>query len=315
MKERTVSIIIPTKNAGYYLDEQLSAIFNQEDIPRPEVILMDSGSKDATLRIAERYPVKVISIKPEEFDHGGTRNRGATASGGDYIVFLTQDATPADRMWLVNMLKPFREDPDVAGTFSRHIPRPGCSVPLARQIEEEWPQAGGVKRIVKEVRSREELEARRAFYVYFANTSSCLLRSVWQKIPFRDVEFGEDADWAERVLLSGYKIVYEPSSSVFHSHDYSLREQLRQHFDYGRFVRRSNLAASITVRQSAASFLASLKMDLEYIRRKRRPLSKFFYCVPFHAACVSGRWLGEHSGKIPGSLRGVISRQERIKGR
>ena len=68
MKERTVSIIVPTKNAGYYLDEQLSAIFNQEGIPRPEVILVDSGSKDATLRIAERYPVKAISIKPEEFD-------------------------------------------------------------------------------------------------------------------------------------------------------------------------------------------------------------------------------------------------------
>lgn len=313
MKDEAVSVIIPTKNAERYLEEQLRAIFSQEDVPRPEVVIIDSGSADRTTQIASRYPVKLISIKPEEFNHGATRNLGAREARGDYLVFLTQDATPADGSWLKNLLRPLREDPAVAGAFSRHVPRPGCSLPLARQIEEEWPQAGGRQRIVKQVSSREELDARKPYYVYFANTSSCLRRSAWERYPFRDVDFGEDVDWAERVLLAGYTIVYEPDSAVLHSHDYRLREQLRQHYDYGRMVRSARLAPAMTFRRSVKTFLVSLRDDLTYIRKEHRPIEQFLFSIPFHACCVLGRWLGEHSEGLPGRVRMLLSRQSIIK--
>ncbi len=313
MKGEAVSIIIPTKNAERYLEAQLRAIFSQEDVPQPEVVIIDSGSTDGTRRIAARFPAKIISIRPEEFNHGTTRNLGARESKGEYLVFLTQDATPADGAWLKNLLKPLLEDDDVAGAFSRHLPRPGCSLPLARQIEEEWPQAGGRQRIVKQVGSREELDARKPYYVYFANTSSCLRRSAWERFPFRDVDFGEDADWAEQALLAGYKIVYEPDSAVIHSHDYRLGEQLRQHYDYGRMVRSARLAPTITIRQSAKTFLVSLRDDLRYTRRRGLPIDRFYFSIPFHACCVLGRWLGEHSARFPSRLRLVLSRQSVIK--
>jgi GT2 family glycosyltransferase len=313
MKAEAVSVIIPTKNAERYLEEQLKAIFSQEDVPRPEVVIIDSGSTDKTIQIAARYPARLISIKPEEFNHGATRNLGAREAKGGYLVFLTQDATPADGSWLKNLLRPLREDPAVAGAFSRHMPRPGCSLPLERQIEEEWPQAGGTQRIVKQVSSREELDARKPYYVYFANTSSCLRRSAWERFPFRDVDFGEDVDWAERVLLAGYTIVYEPDSAVLHSHDYRLREQLRQHYDYGRMVRSARLAPTVTLRRSAKTFLVSLRDDLRDLKRTGRPMEQFFFSVPFHACCVLGRWLGEHSERLPGRVRDSLSRQRRIQ--
>lgn len=315
MKDGAVSIIIPTKNAERYLEEQLQAIFGQVGVPRPEVVIVDSGSTDGTGRIASRHPVRLVSIKPEEFNHGATRNLGARESGGEYLVFLTQDATPADAAWLRNLLKPLREDPGVAGAFSRHIPRPGCSLPLARQIEEEWPQGGGLERIVKRVGSRGELEARKPHYVYFANTSSCLRRSVLERFPFRDVDFGEDVDWAERVLLAGYTIIYEPDSAVLHSHDYSLKEQMRQHYDYGRMVRRAGLAPAMSIRRSAKTFLVSLRDDLRYVSRKGLPLRRFPFSIPFHACCVLGRWLGEHSDVLPRRLQASLSRQGAIKDR
>lgn len=313
MRGEAVSVIIPTKNAERYIDEQFRAIFSQEGVGRPEVIIVDSGSGDATRRIAAAHSVRVISIKPEEFGHGSTRNLGARESKGDYLVFLTQDATPADSSWLRNLLMPLREDGTVAGAFSRHIPRAGCSLPLARQIEEEWPQTGGTERIVKRVMTREDIESHRPFYVYFANTSSCLRRSVWERMQFREVEFGEDADWAERALLAGYAIVYEPTSAVYHSHDYSAREQLRQHFDYGRFVRSSNLAPVITVRQSVATLLRCLKRDIDYIRRKGYPLGKILASIPYYTACIFGRWLGEHSERMPHGMMKRLSRQKSIK--
>lgn len=315
MKNDAVSIIIPTKNAGQYLEEQLQAIFAQSGVPSPEVVIVDSGSTDGTGQIASRHPVRLISIKPEEFNHGATRNLGARESKGEYLVFLTQDATPVDDSWLKNLLKPLIQDPAVAGAFSRHIPRPGCSLSLARQIEEEWPQGGGMERIVKRVSSREELDARKPYYVYFANTSSCLRRSVWERFPFRDVDFGEDVDWAERVLLAGYAIVYEPDSAVIHSHDYSLREQMRQHYDYGRMVRSAELAPAMTLRRSAKTFLVSLRDDLRYVRRKRLPIAQYPFSIPFHACCVLGRWLGEHSEHLPQRLQTSLSRQGAIKDR
>lgn len=313
MSRPDVSVIIPVKNAGRSLDAQLGAVFSQEGSATPEVVLVDSGSTDDTLARASRYPARVVRIRPEEFNHGETRNLGARESSGEFLVYLTQDAVPADSAWLRNLCAPLRGDAGVAGAFSRHRPRPGCSLPLARQIEEGWPQGGRLERIVKRVRSREELEERKPHYVYFANTSSCLRRSVWQEFPFRRVEFGEDADWAERVLLAGYAIVYEPTSVVLHSHDYPLREQLRQHYDYGRFVRQARLAPTVTVGRSAKTALVSVRDDLRYARRRGLPAGRLLYSVPYHAACVLGRWLGEHSESLPAGLRGALSRQKRIQ--
>lgn len=313
MKRAAVSIIVPVKNAARYLDEQMRAVFAQQGVPRPQVVLLDSGSTDGSLSIAARYPVRVIEIRPEEFNHGRTRNLGARETSGEFIVFLTQDATPADNSWLRNLLKPLIDDPSVAGSFSRHLPRPGCSIPLARQIEEEWEQAGGCERVVKKVSSREELESNKPFFAYFANTSSCLRRSVWERIPFREVEFGEDVDWAERVLLAGHAIVYEPSSTVLHSHDYTLRQQMRQHYDYGRMVRSAGLAPMISVRQSLKTMLVSIRSDAGYMRRKGIPIRKLMFSFPYHAFCVLGRWLGEHSDGLPHGLRSLLSRQTRIQ--
>ncbi|MCX6354500.1 MAG: glycosyltransferase [Candidatus Aureabacteria bacterium] len=315
MKEHTISIIIPTKNAGRFLDEQLRAIFTQEGVPTPEIVIIDSGSTDGTKKIAARYPVKLVSIPPEQFNHGGTRNLGARESRGDFIVFLTQDATPADEFWLAHLTAPLRENPGVAGTFSRHIPRSGCAMPLARQIEEEWAQCGGKQRVVKIVSSREELESNKPHYVYFANTSSCIRRSVWEKLPFRDVEFGEDVDWAERILLAGHTIVYEPSSAVYHSHDYSLKEQVRQHYDYGRMVRSAALAKKISIARTLTAFFQSLRRDAAYMRKKKLPACEVAYSIPFHAACGLGRWLGEHSSRLPNGLRRYLSRQRTLQDR
>jgi rhamnosyltransferase len=307
-----VSVVIPVKNAGRFLDAQLASVFSQEGEGRPEVVVVDSGSIDDTLSIAARRGARVVRIRPEEFNHGETRNLGAGESSGGLIVFLTQDALPADGAWLRNLCAPLRGDPSVAGSFSRHIPRPGCPLPLERQIVEEWPQGGGLDRIVKRVGSRRELEERKPYFVYFANTSSCLRRSVWERFPFRRVEFGEDADWAERVLLAGYAVVYEPSSAVIHSHDLSLREQLRQHYDYGRFVRAARLAPPITVGRSAKTAAVSLRDDISYARRKGLPAARLLYSLPYHSACVLGRWLGEHSEALPARLRAALSRQKKI---
>jgi GT2 family glycosyltransferase len=62
----------------------------------------------------------------------------------------------------------------------------------------------------------------------FDNVSSSVRRRIALEIPFRERRFGEDIDWSHRVLLAGYKIVYEPRSCVIHSHNNSMWYELKR---------------------------------------------------------------------------------------
>ena len=81
-----ISIIILTKNEAEYIGSTLDTVFGQDIDKRFEVIIIDSGSKDSTLDIARRYPVKISEIPAQDFGHGRTRNQGAGMAKGE-IVF------------------------------------------------------------------------------------------------------------------------------------------------------------------------------------------------------------------------------------
>ena len=115
------SIIILCKNAAQKIDSVLKGIFAGRTDFAYEVIIIDSGSRDGTKDIIAKYPVKVIEIPPNLFSHGGTRNTGASLAGGEFIVFLTQDAVPKDEYWLSRLLDNF-SDSGVAGVYGRQLP-------------------------------------------------------------------------------------------------------------------------------------------------------------------------------------------------
>ena len=117
-----VSVVIPVLNAAPYLSDLFAAFARQDPCPPDEVILVDSGSTDGTAALAARAPgVRVVPI--ERFSHGRSRNLGARAAAGEIVVFLSQDALPADERWLAELVAAF-DDPRVAAAYSRQIPRP-----------------------------------------------------------------------------------------------------------------------------------------------------------------------------------------------
>jgi len=320
-----VSIIILTKNAQQYLDEILLAIYDQITDYSFEVIIVDSGSTDRTHQIADKYPVRLHSIQPSDFSHGLTRNLGGELSHPDsqYLVYLTHDATPTEN-WLNNLIRPFEQDENIAGVFSRHIPRPDCNPSLMRQITEDWPQAGTMERVIKRIDDPLDFEQRKGHYVYFANTSSCLRRSVWDTYPFAEVDFAEDMDWAERVLLAGYTLIYEPGSAVLHSHNYPLIEHCRQNFDHARAMR-ERLGDSFQPPTSKISrwlpsfiFFKVVQKDLKVFWNKSEwpivgKLYWTLYSVLWHGAESCGYSLAASPKKVSDFAERWFSRQKRIK--
>jgi rhamnosyltransferase len=99
-----ISVIIPTRNAEEHIHGLLTSLKGQS--VSCEVIVIDSSSSDCTIRIADSFNVKTKIIIKRSFDHGGTRNLAVTKATGDIIVFLTQDAMPADRYFLEQLIKP-----------------------------------------------------------------------------------------------------------------------------------------------------------------------------------------------------------------
>ena len=231
------TVVVPTLDPGPELGELLDRIGGQR-APGPfEVLVIDSGSRDGTLAVLAERGIRHLVIAKEDFNHGLTRNLGVREAHGEIVAFLSQDALPRPG-WLAGLLAAF-EDPAVAGAYSRQVPRPDAS-PFAIDQLSHWPASSPEPR-------HQVMPPRGAFAamsleeklvtVCFDNVSSAVRRSVASALPFRDLAFGEDRDWAYRALVAGHAIEYRPESVVVHSHDRSFLHGLRRTFADHRLIR------------------------------------------------------------------------------
>jgi len=315
-----VSVLLPTKNGERYLAEVVESIRKQQGaFDLREIIAVDSGSRDRTLQILRQHQVRLWQIRPEEFGHGKTRNFAAAQARGEFLVFLSQDAIPANEHWLEHLLAPLREDPLIAGAFSRHRPRPNChpmewhrivAYELHSQSEGQVYTAAG----------NPDYERNPARYRIFANSSSAIRRAVWEQIPFPEVEFAEDQAWAERVLTAGYKTAYAAKSVVVHSHSYGPWVNFCRHFEHARAMRELFAQPrSLTLRDCIPAALQVARTDLAFWyhqngQSKTQVLRQWAMpAVSWHLAANLGLWLGERTDALPRRLSRLLSLQERLR--
>jgi len=321
------TIILLVKNGEKYLAELLTQVYAQRGAGTYEVLAIDSGSRDRSKSILRQFPVRLHEISPQEFNHGETRNLGARLAhpASEYLVYLTQDATPADDGWLAHLLAPLRESPAVAGVFSRHVPRPHTAPALARQLQTVW-QTGGSERLVKTMPAdRQAYERSKLYYANFSDTSSAIRRAVWQQVPFRPLPFAEDADWADRALQAGYTVVFEPASRVIHSHDYPVLEQFRQNVDHTAGMKELFPGSIYQGWQSWLRLFAGIPKQVMHDWRytfQTQPFSKsptkqklfwLAHSPAWHIASATGTFIGAHLHWLPAGLRRDLSRQERLR--
>jgi rhamnosyltransferase len=282
------SVIIPTKNGGERYGRVLHALFENTLGGGFEVIVIDSGSRDRTIAVSRQFPVRFYEIRPEEFSHGGVRNYGSRLAKGEFLVFLSQDAIPASPDWLEALIRPFSDDPLIAGVYSRQVPdgtNPMETFFLLRTY--------GEQRRVQTLPRHAGPAAPSLRQIFFSNVASAVRRSAWEQFPFReDIIMSEDNEWSKRVLLAGYAVVYEPAAKVYHSHDYTFRGIFRRNYDSGRSlvgVVREPFMASI------ASVLSFLKDEFVYLMRtsglRKIPDMVVYECVR-HAGFLAGTVAG-----------------------
>jgi rhamnosyltransferase len=236
----SVTVAIPVRNGGELLARTLAALAAQT--VEHELLVCDSGSIDGSWELAQAHGARVLRIEPSQFSHGGTRNLLMREASGARVALLTQDAEPIDERWLERLSGGLELAPDVGIVCGPYRPRPNASPAVRMELDRWFSSLAGdgrpqVERLGE--RERETLPARALIgrRGFFTDANACLARSAWEQVPFREIPYAEDRALAIDMLRAGYAKAYVPAAAVWHSHEYSVSEQLRRSFDEWRGLR------------------------------------------------------------------------------
>ena len=119
--QKKVDVIIPTYRPDGRLTEILKRL-GRQSYPIHRIYVINTKSDRFPDEIEQIPGVIVTHILPEEFDHGATRDQGARMSDADIVVFMTQDAVPADGKLIEELTRPLREMEMIGVSYARQLP-------------------------------------------------------------------------------------------------------------------------------------------------------------------------------------------------
>lgn len=204
--EMRATYLIRCYNEEQHIGRLLNGIM-QQTIQDSEVLVVDSGSTDATLSIASHYPVKILSIRPEEFTFGRSLNAGCRVARGEFIVIASAHVYPVYQNWLERLLAPF-SDPQVCLVYGKQRGNEVTKYSEHQVFARWFPETSNSNQ----------------GHPFCNNANAVIRRSVWERLPYDETLTGlEDIAWAWRAMGQGYKICYEANAEVVHVHNESLR--------------------------------------------------------------------------------------------
>ena len=122
----TVDVIIPAYRPGEEFEKLLERLSAQK-YPINKILVMNTEKKFWKETWEQEYPlVEVQHLTKEEFDHGGTRRQAAELSDAEILVFMTQDAMPADRELIGALVGALAENPQAGAAYARQLPKKDC---------------------------------------------------------------------------------------------------------------------------------------------------------------------------------------------
>ena len=224
----TVDVIIPAYNPGKEFERLLEALSTQS-YPVQKILVMNTEEKYWKKIWEKRFPiVEVHHLKKEEFDHGGTRKKAAGLSNADIMVFMTQDALPKDKKLIRNLTEPLRKDEKIGASYARQLPKSDCRYLERYTRSFNYPEESAVK--------WEKDTKTLGVKAYFcSNVCAAYRKNVYEETGgfVEKAIFNEDMIYVANMAKKGYGIAYASDAQVFHSHNYSSRQQFHRNFDLG----------------------------------------------------------------------------------
>lgn len=222
---KSVDIIIPT----YRPDESVVYLMKKllkQTYPIHEIHIIDTETGIFPKELKNLSDkIRISKIKPEQFDHGGTRHEGAMQSHADIIVYMTQDAMPVNEYLIEELVKAF-DNEKIAAAYARQLPNSKCNVIERYTRAFNYPEQSRIK-------SLEDLETLGIKTYFCSDVCAAYRKSVYESLGGFEEKtiFNEDMIMAAKIIQSGGSVKYVAEAKVIHSHNYNCKQQFQRNFD------------------------------------------------------------------------------------
>jgi len=282
MKDIDISIIIRTLNEERYLEELLKSISRQICKFNHETVLIDSGSIDNTLSIAQKYNCKILHINREDFSFGRSLNRACQASAGKYLILISGHCVPKGTLWMQDLVAPLNQG-IVDYVYGRQIGGPETYWSESQIFDKYFP-------------SKSQLP-QDGFYCNNAN--SAIKREVWEHYQFDEELTGlEDMHLAKRLISFGGSIGYVAEACVYHLH-HEKWSQIKRRFEREALALQQ-ICPEIVVRRRdfIIYFGRAVVQDISTSKLKAWNIKHLFNIFAYRYHQYSGSYIGNQIQKI-----------------
>ncbi|MBP6177539.1 MAG: glycosyltransferase family 2 protein [Anaerolineales bacterium] len=273
----TCSIVIRAYNEDQHIGRLLEGI-KQQTVKDVDVILVDSGSIDATVTIAESYGARVVRIRPEEFTFGRSLNYGIKEAKREFIVIASAHIYPVYPDWLETMLRPF-QDESIALTYGKQR-GPDFAKFSEQQIFHQWyPDVSKPKQET----------------AFCNNANSAIRKSLWEKNNYDETLTGlEDLAWAKWAKEQGHAISYVAEAEIIHVHNETPRGVYNRYRREAMALRRIYPEAHFNFYDFLRLTATNILSDLWHAARERvllKNISSIFWFryMQFHGTRIGHR--------------------------
>lgn len=207
------SVVIRTYNEGRHLPGVLNRLAKQR-CRSFEVIIVDSGSTDSTVAIAELAGARIVHIRKSDFTFGRSLNVGCAAARGEILVFISGHCYPRNERWLEEMLSPFDTDEKIGLVYGSQRGGRLTKFSEHRHFAKTFPSRSAIPQ-----------------EGFFCNNANCAIRrSLWQQRPYNEALTGlEDLEWARWATDHGWKAAYTAAGGVYHIHEETWQQVRRRY--------------------------------------------------------------------------------------
>ena len=284
-----VDVIIPGYRPGREKLTKLIDWLNKQTVKPSHVFFMqtlveEKEDEEVLQMLQKAENVEIVPIEKKDFDHGGTRNKGAALSKADYMLFMTQDAVPVDAYLIENLVQAMEEE-EAATAYGRQLPDDTVGVIEHYTREFNYPAKSYVK-------SQKDLETMGIKTYFCSNVCAMYRKDVYEKMGgfVLHTIFNEDMIMASKVIQAGYKIAYVAEAMVIHAHKYTYRQQFTRNFDLA--VSQRQYHEIFDAVKSESEGMRLVKNTMKYLFRHGK-----WYLVPDLIFQSGFKFLGYRFGK------------------
>lgn len=271
------SIIVRTYNESKHLPALLERCRGLRlGSAETEVVVVDSGSTDDTVAIAERHGANVVHIEKDRFTFGRSLNIGCAAARGEYLVFISGHCLPLREDWLDRLLHPL-ESAAAHYSYGRQLGDASSRFSECQLFRKYYPDESRIPQVG-----------------FFCNNANAALpRKIWSERPFDEGLTGlEDMELAKRLVEEGRRIAYVAEAPVLHLHNESWHK-VRMRFEREALaLQRIMPHVHVSSMDFVRYFVSAVALDLSAAWREDELLARTKEIVMFRLMQYWGTFRG-----------------------